>query len=192
MNKLNLIGTQTIETEHFILRKFKESDGEFMYKNWASSSAVAKYVTWNAHQSEADSKSLCKLWEEDSKSVEIFNWAMELKETHEPIGNIAVVDLNQKINQAAIGYCMGENWWNKGYMTECFKAVIDFLFGKVTVNRISACHHTSNPASGKVMKKCGLKFEGIKRQGALHKSELCDLAEYAILKEDWNALKRLV
>ena len=185
MEKLNLIGTQTIETEHFILRKFKESDGEAMYKNWASDPEVTKYLTWDVHESVEASTYLCKLWEKEAESCKNFQWAMVLKETGEPIGSIGVVKLDEQINEADIGYCMSKKWWNKGYMSECFKAVIRFLFEQVNVNRIAAVHHTDNPASGKVMLKCGLKSEGIKRQSAINKGELCDIAQYAILKEDY-------
>lgn len=186
ISTLNLIGTKTIETEHFILRAFRESDGEYMYKNWASDPDVARYVTWEPHVSPEVSRELCRIWEEDAKRSDIFNWAMVLKETGEPIGGISVVKLDEKISEADIGYCMGQQWWNKGYMTECFKAVIKFLFMEVNINRISACHHTSNPASGKVMKKCGLRPEGIKRQGAILNDELFDLAQYAILRSDYE------
>lgn len=185
MESLNLIGSKTIETEHFILRKFKGSDGEAMYRNWASNPNVARYVTWDVHESVEVSIGLCKFWEKESENNDKFNWVMELKETGEPIGSIEVVSLNKEINEATIGYCMGENWWSKGYMTECFKAVIEFLFNEVNINRISAEHHTHNPASGKVMKKSGLLFEGVKRQGGISKGELFDIASYGLLKSDY-------
>ena len=71
-------------------------------------------------------------------------------------------------------------------VTEAFLKVIDFLF-EVGYNRIAACHDTNNPASGKVMQKCNLKYEGILRQaGRTALGEFSDLAYYSILKQDYQ------
>lgn len=70
-------------------------------------------------------------------------------------------------------------------MTEALKAVINYLFEEVGMNRIEARHNTLNPASGRVMQKSGMKFEGIMRQIKVNKyGEFYDLAVYSILKSD--------
>ena len=51
----------------------------------------------------------------------------------------------------------------KGLMPEAAKAVIDFLFSEVGVNRVGISHAVKNPASGRVAQKCGHTFEGTKR-----------------------------
>ena len=85
-----------------------------------------------------------------------------------------------------IGYCIGQKFWNKGITTEAMKAIIRFFFEEVGVNRIEARHDTKNPASGRVMIKSGLKFEGILRQAGKNNTGINDLAVYAILKEDYQ------
>lgn len=85
-----------------------------------------------------------------------------------------------------IGYCIGFDFWNKGIMAEALGAVIDFLFKEVGVNRIEIAHAVNNPASGKVAQKCGLTYEGTKRQ--FYKSadgKLQDIAFYSILKSEF-------
>ena len=70
-------------------------------------------------------------------------------------------------------------------MTEALKAVIAYLLSKVGFNRIQLRHMTDNPASGRVMQKCGMKFEGILRQyGVKNTGERCDTVIYSILKDD--------
>ena len=44
-------GTQTIETERLLLRRFSKNDAGAMYRNWASDPEVTKYLTWPAHTS---------------------------------------------------------------------------------------------------------------------------------------------
>lgn len=43
------IGTQYIETDRLILRRFEQSDARAMYDNWASDDEVTKYLTWPTH-----------------------------------------------------------------------------------------------------------------------------------------------
>lgn len=61
-----------------------------------------------------------------------------------------------------MGCCIGKRWWNQGLMTEALGAVIDFLFDRVEVPRVEAYHDQNNPASGAVMKKCGMKYEEVR------------------------------
>lgn len=67
---------------------------------------------------------------------------------------------------AHIGYCIGEKWWHQGITSEALQHVINFLIDEVGMNRIEAVHDSQNPNSGKVMKKCGMKYEGTLRQSA--------------------------
>lgn len=185
MGKLNHKGTINIKTEHLILRPFKKSDGFDMYKNWASNSDVAKYVTWLPHENIETSTQCCELWESESENIDNYNWAICLN--NEAIGSISVVNISDEINEATMGYCISKKHWGKGYMTECLSTIINFLFNEVGFNKISAQYNTKNPASGCVMEKCGMKFEGISWSGGLtNTDELCDLAYYSILYEDYN------
>ena len=115
-----------------------------------------------------------------------YQWMIEVKEISEPIGSISVVHLRDEIAEAEIGYCIGQKWWHKGIMTEALTAVIDYLFVEVGMNRITAKHDTNNPHSGGVMKKCGMQYEGIHRAADRNNQGVCDISQYAILREDWN------
>ena len=44
------LGTQTIETDRLILKKFEIKDAQKMFENWASSDEVTKYLTWKPHK----------------------------------------------------------------------------------------------------------------------------------------------
>lgn len=184
---MNLVGTQTIKTSRLILRKITLSDAEDMFQNWASDEEVARYVTWRAHEDISITKKVIESWVEKQSNNDFFAWCIEWKENHQVIGTIDVVSLSSEFETAEIGYCMSQKYWGKGIMTEALIAVEDFLFVEVQLNRIEAKHDTENPASGKVMLKSGMQFEGIKRQAAKdNMGNYCDLATYAILKSDWK------
>jgi ribosomal-protein-alanine N-acetyltransferase len=106
------------------------------------------------------------------------------KELGQPIGTISVVDQNDNIEKCEIGYCIGRPWCHHGYTSESLAAVIRFFFEEVGMNRIEAAHDTNNPNSGLVMKKCGMRFEGIARSAARNNQGICDISRYAILRSD--------
>lgn len=182
---MNHVGTKTIETKRLLLRKFKSSDAEDMYRNWASDAEVTKFLTWPTYKNIDTAKYMCSLWEEEALDAKNYQWCIELKSINEAIGSISVTNINENISSVEIGYCIGKKFWNKQIVTEAFSGVIKLLFDEVKVNRITARHDTKNPASGKVMSKCGLKFEGIMREADRNNTGICDMAVYGIVKEDY-------
>ena len=178
-------GTKTIETDRLILRRFRMEDAESMYKNWASDPEVTKFLTWPTHSDVNVTKSLLEGWIAGYEDTSTYNWVMELKDTHEVIGNISVVRLREDIAAADMGYCMGKAWWGKGLMPEALHAVIAFLFEEVGLNRIAACHDVNNPKSGRVMEKAGMKLEGIWRAAGKNNVGICDEVWHSILREEF-------
>lgn len=182
------LGTVTLETERLIIRKFNVDDGIYMYNNWASDDKVTKYLKWPTHKAKGMSQSyvnwLIKNYEKSDDNV-IYDWAIELKEIGQVIGSIGAVNINNEVESIQVGYCIGSKWWHKGIMSEAFKEVIRFFMENVGVNRIEARYDTRNENSGKVMEKCGLKYEGTLRLSDINNSGLFDAAWYSILKEDY-------
>lgn len=181
-------GTQTINTDRLLLRRFKLGDECDMFKNWANDSEVTKFLTWKPHKDVEFTKKIMGMWINGYENNNMYNWAIELKEIGEVVGNISTVELDEKNLSCEIGYCMSRKYWGKGIMSEALKAVIDYLFSEVGFNRITARHDTNNIASGKVMIKSGMTYEGTLRKVKLRDDkEFYDLAIYAILKDDWTS-----
>jgi ribosomal-protein-alanine N-acetyltransferase len=178
-------GTQRIETERLVLRRFSVDDAEAMYQNWASDSEVTRYLTWATHASCEVSRTVLEDWVLSYSKPNYYQWAIVLKE-HEsdPIGSISAVGMNDDIDMVHIGYCLGKDWWNQGIMSEALKAVIDFFFDQVGANRIESRHDPGNPYSGMVMKKCGMKYEGTLRSSDRNNQGICDACWYALLKSE--------
>lgn len=180
------LGTVTLETNRLILRRFKVEDAKSMYENWANDKEVTKYLTWAPHENEEASRMRIQMIIESYQDLETYEWGIELKEIHQLIGSIGVVDLNNEISKLEVGYCIGKSWWNKGIMSEAFSEVIKFFMEDVGMNRIEAHYEPENIHSGDVMKKCGLSYEGTLRQSAINSRGVCDIVCYGILKEDYR------
>lgn len=184
-------GTQTINTDRLLLRKLEVADANDMFKNWATDSEVTKFLSWKPHDNVEETKEIIKQWTLEYENDDNYNWAIVLKDVGEVIGEISLVRMDEKHYSCEVGYCMSRKYWNMGIMTEALKAVIDYLFSEVGFNRIVALHDTKNGASGKVMGKSGMKYEGTLRQASFsEKRGFYDLAIYAILKDEWNSESR--
>ena len=178
------LGTRRLETDRLILRPFVPEDGEAMYRNWASDPAVTEFLTWPPHASLEVTRAILADWCPRYADGGCFQWAMELKELGEVIGSIAVVHLNEKTEAADMGYCLGKAWWGRGLMPEALRAVLDYLFDQVGLNRVAACHDPRNPKSGRVMEKAGMLLEGTWRQAGRNNLGICDEVWHSILRSD--------
>ncbi len=180
-------GTQRLETERLILRRFIMEDAAAMYKNWASDAEVTKYLTWPTHTDPQISQAVIKDWIHSYAGERYYQWAIVPKDNgNEPVGSIAVVNSREEISMVHIGYCIGKKWWHQGITSEALKAVLDFLFDGVGANRIEARHDPRNPHSGGVMKKCGMKYEGTLRSFDRNNQGICDACYYALLRAERN------
>lgn len=178
-------GTQPIHTKRLLLRKFRVDDAQAMFDNWANDDRVTRFLTWVPHGSPDFTKQLLESWCAAYENPSAYNWAIEFE--GKVVGNISVVRLSEKCEYAELGYSLGYDYWNKGIMTEAAKAVIDYLFAEVGVNRVGISHAVKNPASGKVAQKCGLTYEGTKREYyKTSNGEFLDISDYGILRREWE------
>jgi len=179
------LGTKELETERLILRRFLLEDAEYIFKNWANDDEVTKYLTWSSHKNVNETISIREKWMSEYEKKDFYQWAIVLKEINEPIGSISVVKQSDDIQMVHIGYCIGKKWWNKGITSEALSTLIKFFFEEVGINRIESRYDPNNPNSGKVMAKCGMKYEGHMRQADRNNQGIVDYIEYGILAEDY-------
>lgn len=183
---MNHKGTVWIETDRLILRPFISDDLEAMFNNWESDPKVTEFLRWQTYTSISDAKEILDTWIDSYKDPDFYQWAIVPKDLSEPIGSISVVGKNEALNIIHIGYCIGSRWWKKGITTEAFRALIPFFFEEVEVNRIEAQHDPNNPGSGRVMQKCGLKYEGTLRQADWSNKGIVDACMYSLLRSEWK------
>lgn len=179
-------GTKRLETRRLILRQIEIRDAEDMFNNWASDSEVTKFLTWPPHASLEVTKKTVENWVNSYSDPAFYNWAIELKGEGIVVGSISTVRMNESVESADIGYCMGKAWWGRGIMAEALSAVVDYLFAEVGLNRVAACHDKNNPNSGRVMDKAGMQVEGILRASGRNQQGICDMVWHSILRSEWE------
>lgn len=182
-------GTVRLETERLILRRFEPEDINQIFHNCWSDHEVWKWTSYALMSSVEDVINVADMFTENWLGAysrpNRYSWAIQLKSTGEVIGRFFGMNPDDRVNQIELAYEIGQNWWNQGLMTEAAKVVIDFFFREVGFNRIYAYHASENPASGKVMQKCGMIYEGTLRQACKCNNGVFNEVVYAILAEDY-------
>ena len=182
-NPYGLFSMPTLETERLILRRIVMSDAKDIFE-YSCDEEVARHVLWTAQKSISEAKFYCKYMQRRYKNDEPSSWGIVEKKTGRLVGTIGYMTYSEDNNSVEVGYSLAHWLWNGGYMTEALRRVIDYTFDDMDINRIEAQHELTNPASGRVMEKCGMRKEGELRQRLFNKGKYVDVALYAILKSD--------
>lgn len=175
----------TITTERLVLRPFALSDAASVQR-LAGEWAVAD-TTLNIPHPYPDGAA--EAWidshAERFAQREIMTLAVTLPEGGELAGCISL-RLNDGHSRAELGYWMGVPYWNHGYCSEAARALIGYGFEQMGLHRIYAHHLMRNPASGRVMQKAGMTYEGTQRQHVRKWDRFEDLAAYGILRSEYQ------
>ena len=137
-----------------------------------------------------EAKDYCRYMTRRYRADEPSSWGIVDKKTGRLVGTIGYMNYDMDNASVEIGYSLAKWMWNGGYMTEALRRVIDYTFDAMDINRIEAQHELDNPASGRVMEKCGMRREGVLRQRLYNKGKFVDVALYAILKDDARPARR--
>lgn len=172
----------TLYTSRLKLRQFNLEDATDVMRQ-AGDSEVARHTLNMPHpylpgMAEDWITTLDKDFIENNSLV----FAICIKESNTLIGAIGLT-LNLKYRNAELGYWIGKDHWNNGYCTEAVKAVLDYAFTNIKLHKVYANFFSSNPASGKVMEKAGMKYEATLKSHLYHWGEYKDLIYYSIFNK---------
>ena len=180
-----LFPMERLTTERLILRRMDASDAQDIF-DYGRDREVARHVLWDAYRYVGEARAYIRAMQRKYRLGEPASWCIELKGTGRVIGTIGYMWYQRDHNSTEIGYSLARDMWNKGIMTEALERVIRYTFDDLQIHRIEAQHEVDNPASGKVMLKCGMKHEGTLRGRLMNKGKYVDVDLYAILMEDYR------
>lgn len=172
-----------LETERLLLRKLQMEDIYEYYERLYGDADVSEYMLFDPHQDIAESLESLQQKLDRYDQGNFYCWGITLKEEEGLIGLIQLLRFNEKTQTCSFVYMLGCQYWNKGYGTEMLKAVIQFAFEELEVERITADHMTKNPASGKVMAKAGMQHIGTEKGKYEKLGILWDAEVYEIRNE---------
>ncbi len=176
-----------LRTERLLLRPFVLADAPTVQR-LAGDREIASPTLNIPHPYE---DGMAEAWisthQQQFQDGELVNFAIVRQRDGVLIGAIGLMAINRQHENAELGYWIGKPYWNNGYCTEATKAILRYGFSALGLNRIHSVHLGRNPASGQVMKKAGMVYEGCQRQHVKKWGIFEDLEMYAILKSEYEA-----
>ena len=171
-----------LTTHRLTLRPFRENDTQALY-DYSKDEPVGRNAGWKPHESLLESNDILHLVFLNQPTV----WAIERRSDKRLIGSIGLITDSARHYGAAqsLGYALGVDYWGQGYMTEAVRAVVGFGFSALGLDLISATCYPDNPASRRVLEKCGFVYEGtLRRAELLYNGEIKDHLHFCLTHED--------
>lgn len=113
-------------------------------------------------------------------------YAVVDKASSELLGTVGLT-IERRFNKANLGYWIGKPYWGRGYATEAAGLIVAYGFRELGLHRIASTHIVRNPASGRVMQKLGMQYEGTLRGDTMKWDRYEDLCVYGLLADEWSA-----
>ena len=176
-----------IETSRVILRCFQPDD-LYDFFCYAKVKGVGEAAGWNHHETLEESERILNKFCEEKKVL-----ALECKETGRVIGSIGLHksfanDLKDycDLTLKEVGFVLAKDYWGRGIMTETLKVFIKYIFDNFPVQAITASCFLDNPASERVILKCGFKFVCEIDHFAKQLNKTIPTKSFILLKEKFN------
>lgn len=175
-----------LETERLILRQFREPDLE-MFLSYRNDPDVAKYQGWSIPYPREKGiefvQQMLVAVPGQSKWLQI---AIELKSTHQMIGDLAFFIKRDDKRQAMIGYSLARPFWGNGYAYEAMSCLLAYLFDEWDLHRVVAECDEENVASWRLLERLGFRREAHLIENLFFKGAYCNEYHYAMLGREWR------
>ena len=173
------------ETERLLIRPFKPEDANDVYDccNDFEMVKTTLGLPW-PYTLEMAQGWIQKVAQREEEGTS-YEYAICFKDNPSKIiGCVALLDINPKAKRAEMGYWVGKQYWKRGIATEAAKAMIEFGFNSLNLNSIYARFFDINPASGRVMEKCGMTYVGTIREHEFRFDKFYNVGYYEMLDTD--------
>lgn len=181
-----MVDFPALETSRLTLREIVESDAENIFRIHGD----AEYMKWFGSDPVRDLDGAAKLvatfasWREEPVSGA--RWAVELRDQPGLIGTCGLFRWNRNWRSCIVGYEIAPAHQGRGYVKEALKAIINWGFREVQLNRIEAQVHPDNTASLALLEALGFLQEGRQREAGYWAGRHHDLLHYALLNAQWS------
>ena len=145
----------TLETGRLILRPLTVADGSAVFV-WNSDPVVNRYMSYSLYTDVEQTRQWLRSVEQEPEGGYVFGFVR--KSDGLLIGSGDVSPDSREPDAWGFGYNLRRDCWGQGYATEAAHAMIAFAHKELGAKIFVACHAMDNPASGRVMEKCGLTF----------------------------------
>ena len=177
-------GLPTIRAETVTLRELRGSDAPALLA-MLSSEEVAEFISPLPSSVEGFERFISETHYERTCGTS-FCFGIVPAGYDDAMGVFQVRQMEPGFGSAEWGFAIGSPFWGSGVFSEGAKAVIDFSFGTVGVNRLEARAIAANGRGNGALRKLGAVQEGILRRSFQRNGRYFDQILWSILKDDWR------
>lgn len=169
-----------IESKRLILRPLTINDSNDMFE-YTSNPLVTNHLSWNPHTDIAQVKSFIVEVLKKYETVDTeFTYGIELKSENKLIGVLKIINISYYNKRGEFTSILNPKFQKKGFMGEAWKALLDYSFNNIGLNRIQSYVTLDNVASQKKNDRAGLSLEGRLKDYWVMKGEYKDALVYSI------------
>jgi ribosomal-protein-alanine N-acetyltransferase len=175
-----------LATERLLLRAITAKDAESIYR-LRTNKFTLQYLDKDPMQSMAEAVLLIKKITDDYLIHEGITWGIALKE--QPailIGTIGFWRIIQEHYRAEIGYMLLPDYFQKGYMKEAIRELLDYGFTHLKLHSVEANINPANQASEALLKSVGFIKEAYFKENFYFNGQFIDSAIYSLVKPGIN------
>lgn len=172
-----------LQTERLTLRAYAPSDIPALMPLIGAREVAATTLRIPHPFTDSDARSFMTATQEELANGSALRLAVVLRGSDTLCGG-AGLRIEPDHRRAELGYWIGVPYWGNGYATEAAEAMVKHGFETLGLHRIFASHVTNNPASARVLKKIGMRYEGRHRGHILKWGEFLDLDMYGMVASD--------
>jgi ribosomal-protein-alanine N-acetyltransferase len=177
----------TLTTDRLVLRPVTDADTDAIYEA-CSNPRVTAYTLFDTHASRDVSAAFVRTYAlSNYAGGQLDPLGIALRESPDRLIGCTGLAAGDAPHVREFGYWLAEPFWGRGLVTEAAAAVVRLAFTLPGVERLQAKVIVGNPASGRVLEKCGLRYEGTMRSALLRRGNFEDVMVYAILRPDFLA-----
>jgi RimJ/RimL family protein N-acetyltransferase len=175
-----------IRGEHVYLRAAEREDIS-TFVRWFNDAEVLRNLAMFAPMSEAaESGWFDRMLAAQGKTD--YHFVICLREDDRPIGTIGLHAIDFTNGSADFGIAIGEkSEWNKGHGTDALRAICDFGFGELRLERIGLLVYEGNDRARRSYEKAGFTHEGTMRRAHFSRGAHQDVHVMSLLREKWAA-----
>ncbi len=177
----------TLHTARLQLRPFGDADADALFA-LHSNAVVLQYwdaPPWNEPQRAERFLTTCREIAETGTGTRL---AVDRVVDGRFIGWCGLTRWNPDYRSASLGFCFEEAAWGHGYASESARALLQWAFDTLDLNRVQAETDTRNAASAHVLEKLGFVREGMLREDCVVNGEISDSWVYGLIRREWQPL----
>ena len=176
--------TPTLHTARLRLRPFTSADADALFALHSSASVLRYWDAppWSERARAVQFIAACRRMADEGTGARL---AMDRVSDETFLGWCSLTRWNPDHRSASLGYCLDEAAWGRGYATEAARALLQWAFDTLDVNRVQAETDTRNVASARVLEKLGFVREGTLREDCVVNGDVSDSWVYGLLRREW-------